>query len=431
MTTTTTDRWLLAATLGVALVLRIIAAHWWEERVPATQKFGFPDSEGYWELARTIAHGKPYEFGPEKYRIFRTPGYPALLAPLFLIWDEPPTIAARYLGAIFGTMAVLLTGWIASLVAGSAVSKVATLGAAIYPEAIASSVFLLSEAPFIPLMLLQVGALILMVRSTDSRSQLRWGAMAGACAGLATLVRPSWLLFTPLAAVMLVALLAPRGRSLNWSAAMMAALVAVMIPWWTRNYFVAGEFVPTSLQVGASLYDGLSPTATGASDMRFVAGFIDEQKSHDLDPAEQASLSGTFEARLDDRMKLASIEWAMQHPARVAELAIVKFTRIWSPLPNAAEFRSTMLRAVLFVSYLPTMLLAFAGSWKIWQRGERWPLTMLWLPAIYFTLLHTIFVSSIRYRQPAMFLIIVLTAIGLCALGKLDTRSPALAEKTA
>jgi hypothetical protein len=46
-----TFRWVLLAILAVALVLRLAAGFWWQSRLPAGVKFGFGDSEGYWELA--------------------------------------------------------------------------------------------------------------------------------------------------------------------------------------------------------------------------------------------------------------------------------------------------------------------------------------------------------------------------------------------
>src|SRR5437763_15142247 len=102
--------------------------------------------------------------------------------------------------------------------------------------------------------------------------------------------------------------------------ALVAGLCLTMLPWWIRNSHVAGRFVPTSLQVGASLYDGISPTATGASDMSFVGRFVAEQRAADAEPG--ADTSGLFEDRLDRRMRGAAIAWAREHPSRVVVLAM-------------------------------------------------------------------------------------------------------------
>ena len=48
------------------------------------------------------------------------------------------------------------------------------------------------------------------------------------------------------------------------------------------------------------------------------------------------------------------------------------------------------------------------GAWK-WRRAG-WPLLLCLLPAVYYTGLHMVFVSSIRYRQPAMMVWLILAA---------------------
>jgi 4-amino-4-deoxy-L-arabinose transferase-like glycosyltransferase len=427
MQPTSNTRWLLVAILAAALVVRLAAGVWWQSRVPAGKQFGFPDSESYWQLGQKIAAGQPYEFGPQRYRVFRTPGYPLLLSGLFVVGGQDVSVmAGRALSAVLGTITCGLAAALGWRLFNERVGLLAAMAVAIYPEAIAQSTFVLSEAPFTPLMMLQLLAWITAWKSTCTRGLIGWSILGGGAAGLATLMRPSWLLFIPFAVVIAVVVFSQRKRQLQIAAVMFIAFCVAMSPWWIYTYSVAGRFVPTSLQVGASLYDGLSPTATGASDMRFVAEF--EKQQQELDAAHPPSEKQLFEDRLDELMKQASIDWAKTNPQRVLQLAGIKFLRIWSPLPNAAEFSSNKLRLVLMVSYVPAMILAAIGFYRCRRLG--WPLVLLLLPAVYFTLLHMIFVSSIRYRQPAMVPLLVLAAVAVAWLSSLSISSPIPAEKT-
>jgi hypothetical protein len=435
-----TTGWLLTAILAVALVLRLGAGAWWQERLPAGSKFAFGDSEGYWVLARTIARGEPYEYGADRSKIFRTPGYPAVLAPLFLLSDEPPVFWGRAVSAVLGTAAVGGVAGLAWLLFDQRTALVAAGIAAVYPEAIATGVFVLSEAPFTPLMMLHLICWTLAWRAKNFSHAAGWSFGAGIAGGLATLMRPSWLLFVPFAAVvgLGIAMIPDSSRnategvpSRNWRrhaaivAIMLLGLCLTMTPWWVRNYQVAGRFVPTSLQVGASLYDGLSPIATGASDMRFVPEFLAEQQA--ADAAAEGKPSGLFEDRLDRRLRDASLAWARQNIGQALRLAAVKFGRMWNPLPNASEFQNRMLRVILAATYTPVLLLAVVGAWRFARRD--WPYLLCLLPAVYFTCLHVVFVSSIRYRQPVMLPLIVLAAAVLIRLTHREadaSRSPDL-----
>ena len=81
---------------------------------------------------------------------------------------------------------------------------------------------------------------------------------------------------------------------------------------------------------------------------------------------------------------------------------------MWNIWPNEPGLRSWPLRIIVMAGYVPLLLLGIWGTWKFARHG--WPYALCAMPAVYFTLLHVIFVSSIRYRQPAMLAVIVLAA---------------------
>lgn len=152
----TADLQWLAILLFVALGIRIASAFFWQARV-AHDRFVFGDSESYWVLGKAIASGEPFEYGRNGPRIFRTPGYPVLLVPLFLAFgDDPPVMAARCMSAVFGTLAVFGTWLLAWRLFGRSAAWVAGLAATFYPGMVTLSVLILTEPVFCALVPLQL-----------------------------------------------------------------------------------------------------------------------------------------------------------------------------------------------------------------------------------------------------------------------------------
>lgn len=394
---------LLIGLLLTALTLRLAAGQWWQSRLPGP--FGFGDSDGYWSLARATAHGGPYQYGED--RVFRMPGYPLLLAPLFLVRDTPPIAWGRAVTALAATAAVAAVGWLGWLLFGARAALIATALAAVYPGAVFLGAVILSEALFSAVLVAQLATWALAATASSTRRSAWLALVAGLLGGAATLTHPSWLLFTPFATALSFAG-RPFRRSLTEAACVTIGLTVALAPWIVRNALVTGRLVPTTLQVGASLYDGLNPRATGASDMRFVDHFRSQLQR---EPA--ASGGESLEYRLDQRLRQEAMAWARQHPGQVLQLSLVKLGRMWNLWPNDRELSSWTIRMVTVFTYVPLLFFAIMGT--VWTLRRGWPCWLGWLPAVYLTLLHMVFVGSVRYREPAMLPLAALAAMAIVA----------------
>jgi hypothetical protein len=188
----------------------------------------------------------------------------------------------------------------------------------------------------------------------------------------------------------------------------------VMSPWWIRNARITGRFVPTTLQVGPSLYDGLHAGATGASDegMEFMQQLVDDQLQEDQ--RHPGDLASTFEYRVNARAQSAAVQWAFGHPAEVLQLAGRKFLRTWSLWPDGGDVGSNSVRLAITLSSFGVLVLACVASWSLFRPID-WYHGICWLPCLYFTLLHMVFVGSVRYREPAVFVLVALAGCAMAA----------------
>ena len=155
-------------------------------------------------LAADIAQGRRYEFAES--RAFRTPGYPLLLSPLFVAFGaEPPVMAARWLGAVLGTVVV----WGVGVFGMEAIRRTSRSDRGAFLRAVprrdrdehpcSQRGVVLPVDDRAVVLLVDRHAIQIAPTDADVRS-----ALAGVAAGLATLTRPSWLLFTPLAILVAV-----------------------------------------------------------------------------------------------------------------------------------------------------------------------------------------------------------------------------------
>ncbi|RMF41030.1 MAG: hypothetical protein D6753_10460 [Planctomycetota bacterium] len=432
-------RWTVCI-LVLALVLRLAFAVYWDQRAAAEGRmFRLGDSHTYWTLAQHIVRGEPYQYGSPDASVFRAPLYPIFLAMFACVPDQRwGILAARCGGAVAGTVAVYLLSLIAGEVwasirlgeagmadraesqgGGAALEDprlwAAAIGA-IYPSAIGMSVTLLSEAIFLPLMLLHLWAWIRAWNSTDWMHRRGWSAVAGVAWGLAVLARPSWLLFAPFLLLGGILLGPQRRRHAVIFGLACALFCLTMAPWWIRNFTITGRFVPTTLQVGPSLYDGLHPGATGASDagMAFMQDIYQKQIEQDQQSATPPA--STLEYRLNRRATHDALAWAAQNSDEVVRLAKAKFLRTWALWPDGGEIGSTPLRIALSLGTFTVLALAVIESMLALRRWN-WVYSVCWLPCIYFTLLHMVFVGSIRYREPAVFVLAALAGNCLARIG--------------
>ena len=402
--------WILL--LLVALAIRVGLSFYWQARVE--HDFFFGDSNTYWVLARHIAQNEPYEY--EGLQMMRMPGYPMLLAPLFMVFgNDPPILIARFENCLFGVLTVVMVAAVAfTLFRDQRIAFLAGAIAAIEPCNAFASVLILSEAPFSFAMMLQIFAWINMLKSETIKRRLLYSILCGAATAASVYCRPSWLYFFPFAFVFVmlsswfVENFRKDYRTLFVSHGISFAIfIALMMPWWLRNYHISGHFVSTTLQMGASLYDGISPEATGASDMIFV----DEFKAAELETPSMNPATETYEYRLDRRMKTAAMQFAIENPSRALWLACIKFVRMWNIWPNEASFSSLPIKLAVLITYVPILIGAICGGVLTFKRGfSCW---ILWIPAIYLTLLHLVFVSSLRYRTPVLLVFAILAAFAL------------------
>ena len=381
---------------------------------------GYPDEREYHAIAHNVLSERDLRDNRGR-RASRAPGYPLFLASVYSIAGERPFVA-KLAQAFVGAVMCIAVMALARRFFGEPAGLFAGALAAVYPFLIAYSALLLSETIFTLLLLVAVLALDRAWRATlapvrEGEAPASWRAKAatwraaveaGLFFGLAMLVRSSLLLFPFFCGAVWLAVARRRRWALGLAAAALGVTLALQAPWAARNALVFGRFVPTTLQVGESLFEACGPGADGGPRMDRI-DWIAERGGKTLNEYDNNAF-----------FRRKATDWIRTHPGAFVRLGFVKLARFWSPVPNAPGYAGGWNAAISLLSFLPVMALAVVGAATTRASWRR--LILLLTPVLYYSGLHTVFVGSVRYRTPVMPFLIVFAGAGLARLARLLRR---------
>ncbi|MCL6609610.1 MAG: hypothetical protein K6T74_16130 [Geminicoccaceae bacterium] len=364
----------------------------------------FPDEREYLHLARgLLATGS---FGPDgSPSAYRLPLYPAFLALLLVLRDDPLLVQAVQLGLWLATGLVLRA--IARERAGPLAGLLALGLWGAYPHALFLATTLHPQALLAP-------ALALSLALTLGRPSVARAAALGLLGGLASLLVAHALV----PAVIHLGLLAGRLGGRRALVALLAGGALLALPpvlWIARNERALGAPVLTT-NSGINLLLGNAPGVRPETGTRLELG-----------PYAEAT-RGLSELEADRVFRRLALDWIRAHPEEAARLYLGKLLHWVAAVDRlATEAEGGRGRALLAtLGWYGLLALLLFGSVLALRAGRLDPRLFVaswgaWLAA---ALLYAVFFTRVRFRIPFDALLVPAAAIGLALRLGGPTRGP-------
>ncbi|HTW91867.1 MAG TPA: glycosyltransferase family 39 protein [bacterium] len=439
-------------------------------RVPVETKAvaSIGDSGEYIALARNLVAHHTFSRDvapPWRPELFRTPAYPLLLTIPYII-NQPASLGPRrglyplrlprfiLFSLILQFLLSMLTVWLTwrlglELELGPVPAALAALLVGLSPNLAFLSSKLISEALFIPLLLIFV-LLFNRFRSTGRAADI---IAAGICTGLLILTRPIATFFPLLLAVYIFWLAARRRKwvtGISNAVLLLAVTSVTILPWVIRNGVRTGRYIiSTASEHNVYLYD--AATVLAAENGTTIAQARDSMMAQavrqfgQIDTNDEATmwqkLAAVARPHLLRRPALAASVWLMgvaedfvspismgpllihagglpaQGSANLfqSSLGLLAKGKVIQAFRTAWQVRlsgaSTFILAVLALAALFNFILIMFGLVSLFLRRTRGLLWLL-LPILYFTLV-TGTVGDARFRAPIEPLLCFFAAVAL------------------
>lgn len=404
---TSADWIALGVILAIALIVRVV--YWVQSQDWPYIDFPISDGSLYLTRARGVLTG---EWPLPAMAHSQGPLYPYLLAGVLALTDGHRLMILLQLAV--GCVSIGVVFILARRLAGLTAAIVASVLCIGYGPMIANEGKLLTESLATLLSLMAVLALSRQVR------EIRWSWLiaAGIALGLASLLRPSFMLTLPVLAVWLLFV---HRRELLRAAVAGASLCAVgglmIAPFTWQNYRAEGVIIPISSAGGITFFLGNNPTAAGTLSFgHVISGGVGTQNEEQLAMAERVLERKLNSAEASTFWYKRGLRFIAEHPRHWAWIMWRKLRLFFSNEEVANVYAFVVeqrIILVLKVLAVPFGLIAGPGLVGAWlARRQRRAQPILLVLGLGFITCMAFYTSS-RFRLPMVPLTAVLAGVAV------------------
>jgi len=335
-------------------------------------------------IARSIAlgHGFGSPFAETGYSALLPPVYSYLLAGLFKIFGvetRASVLAALSLNSIFSALTCVPVYLLARQAFGERVAKWAGWGWVLSPYGVYYGA---DWAWSTCLVTLELAWLFLLAWRLETSSRVRDWLLFGFFGGISALTEPVVLSVVPLLGVWTLYRRYRCGRS--WQLAMAAAslaALAVMSPWFVRNYEVFHRFIPVRSGFGLELYIGNNGYST-----RWVNSSL--HPNHNDAELEEYEQAGEI-AYMDHKLRQGK-DFIRTHPAWFAWMTMRRIVYMWTGYWSfdRAYLKDEPLDPPNILVATTLTVLGLLGLRRVFQRDSslamRFAIVFLFFPLTYY-----------------------------------------------
>lgn len=283
------------------------------------QEFMMGDDDDYYRLGLSLMNRGSLEDGG--FFAYRMPIFPIFLAIIFKLFG-PSTSYATLVIILLSSLICVGTYYLGKSVFNPIIGLAASLIIAFDTELIIYSSFLLTEIPFVFMVL----CCFLALNKFHKSPNFVWSLIVGLLLGITTLIRVNFGVIIPFLIIFLY--LDSKSSKINISkylALILFLIGAMWLSWVSRNYVISNSFIPFTTQ-GGNAYFGVynDIVANESNPLRFghwIGLEIPERISH-LD-----------EFNADRELKLIAKTWFYKHPTQGILIALSQLFHLWRPQP--------------------------------------------------------------------------------------------------